>query len=268
MLANLENQQWPQDWKMSIFIPVPKKGNAKACSNYHTTSLISHASKVMLRNLQARFQQYENWELPGVQAEFWRGRGIRDQIANIYWIMEKASESERHSVVSSCLWPHGLYSPWNSPGQNTGVASLSLLQLIFPTQGSNSGLLHCRQILYQLSHKGSPRTLEWGAYPFSSRSSQPRRTRVSCIAGIFFTNWATSSRKTSTSVLLTKVFDCVDHNKLEKFLKKWKYQSTLPVSWEICMWVRKQQLELDMEQWTGSKLGKKYLRLYIVSLFI
>ena len=99
--------------------------------------------------------------------------------------------SESHSVVSDSLWPHGLYSPWNSPDQNTGVGSLSLLQGIFPTQGSNPGLLHYRQILYQLSHKGSPKILEWVAYPFSSRSSQPRNpTRVSCIAGEFFTNWA------------------------------------------------------------------------------
>ena len=84
-----------------------------------------------------------------------------------------------------------MYSPWNSPVQNTGVGSLSLLQGIFPTQRSNPGLPHCRWILYQLSHKGSPRTLEWVAYPFSSGSSQPRNlTGVSCIAGRFFTNWA------------------------------------------------------------------------------
>ena len=87
--------------------------------------------------------------------------------------------------------PRGLYSPWNSPGQNTRVGSLSLLQGIFPTQGLNPGLPHCRRILYQLSHKGSPRTLEWVAYPFSSGSSRPRnQTGVSCIAGGFFTNWA------------------------------------------------------------------------------
>ena len=101
------------------------------------------------------------------------------------------SQSESCSVVSDSLQPHGLYSPWNSPGQNTGVGSLSLLQGIFPTQGLNPGLPHCRQILYQLSHKGSPRILEWVAHPFSRRSSWPRnRTRVSCITGGFFTNWA------------------------------------------------------------------------------
>ena len=84
-------------------------------------------------------------------------------------------------------WP---YSPWNSPGQNTGVGSLSL-QGIFPTQGSKSGLLRCRRILYQLSHKGSSGMLERVAYPFSSGSSHPRnQTGVSCIAGGFFTNWA------------------------------------------------------------------------------
>ena len=98
--------------------------------------------------------------------------------------------SENHSVMSDSLWLHGLYSPWNSPGQNTGVDSLSLLQGIFPAQGLNPGLLHCMWILYQLSHKGSPRILEWVAYPFSSGSSQPRnQTGVSCIAGRFFTNW-------------------------------------------------------------------------------
>ena len=82
--------------------------------------------------------------------------------------------SESRSVLSNSLRTHGLYSPWNSLGQNTGVGSLSLLQGIFPTQGSNPGLLHCRRILYQLSHKGSPRILERVAYHFSSRSLQPR----------------------------------------------------------------------------------------------
>ena len=81
------------------------------------------------------------------------------------------SESASRSVVSDSLRPHGLYSPWNSPGQNTGVGSCSLLQGIFPTQGWNPGLLHCRWILYQLSHKGSPEILEWVAYPFSRGSS-------------------------------------------------------------------------------------------------
>ena len=99
--------------------------------------------------------------------------------------------SESLSVVSNSLWPHGLYSPWNSPAQNAGVGNLSLLQGIFPTQESNSGFSHCRQIVYQLSHKGHQRTLEWVAYPFSSRSSWPsNRTRASCIAGRFFANWA------------------------------------------------------------------------------
>ena len=101
------------------------------------------------------------------------------------------NESESRSLVSNSLLPHGLYSPWNSAGQNTGVGSLALLQGIFPTQGSNPGLPHCRQILYQLSHQGSPRILEWVACPFSRRSSRPRNwIRVSCIAGRFFTNWA------------------------------------------------------------------------------
>ena len=97
--------------------------------------------------------------------------------------------SESRSVVSNCLRPHGLYSSWNSPGENTGVGRCSLLQGIFPTQGLNPGLPHFRRILQQLSHQGSPRILEGVAYPISSRSSQPRnQTSVSCIAGVFFTN--------------------------------------------------------------------------------
>ena len=100
--------------------------------------------------------------------------------------------SESCSVVSDSLQPCGLYSPWNSPGQNAGVGSLSLLQGIFSTQGSNPGLPDCRRILYQLSQKGSPTILKWLDYPFSSGSSQSRnQTGVSCIAGWFFTSWTT-----------------------------------------------------------------------------
>ena len=90
-----KSQQWPQDWKMSVFIPVPKKGNAKECSSYCTIALISHASKVMLKILQARLQQYVNRELPDVQAGFRKGRGTRDQISNIHWTIEKAREFKK-----------------------------------------------------------------------------------------------------------------------------------------------------------------------------
>ena len=91
-----KTQQWPQDWKRSVFIPIPKKGNAKECSNYHTIALISHASKVMLKILQARLQRYMNRELPDVQAGFRKGRGTRDQIANIHWIIKKAREFQKN----------------------------------------------------------------------------------------------------------------------------------------------------------------------------
>ena len=91
-----KTQQWPQDWKRSVFIPIPKKGNAKKCSNYRTAALISHASKVMLKILQARLQQYVNQELPDVQAEFRKGKGTRYQIANIRWINEKAREVQKN----------------------------------------------------------------------------------------------------------------------------------------------------------------------------
>ena len=91
-----KTQQWPQAWERSVFIPIPKKGNAKEWSNYRTIALISHASKVMLKILQARLQQYMNHELPDVQAGFRKSRGTRDQIANICWIIKKARVPEKH----------------------------------------------------------------------------------------------------------------------------------------------------------------------------
>ena len=96
-----KTQQWPQDWKRSVFIPIPKKGNAKECSNYRTIALISHASKIMLKILQARLQQYMNCELPGVQAGFRKGRGTRDQIANIFGTSEKQESSRKTSTFAS-----------------------------------------------------------------------------------------------------------------------------------------------------------------------
>ena len=94
-----KSQQWPQDWKRSVFIPITKKGNPKECSNYHTIALISHASKVMLKILQARFQQHVNRELPNAQGVFRKGRGTRDQIANIHWIIEKAIEFRKKHIL-------------------------------------------------------------------------------------------------------------------------------------------------------------------------
>ena len=95
-----KTQQWPQDWKRSIFIPMPKKGNAKECSNCHTIALISHASNVMLRILLARLQQYVNHELHDVQAAFKKGRGTRDQIANIHWIIKRTIEFQKNMYFS------------------------------------------------------------------------------------------------------------------------------------------------------------------------
>ena len=103
-----KTQQWPQDWKRSVFIPIPKKGDAKECSNYCTIALISHASKVMLKILQARLQQYVNPELPDVQAGFRKGRGTRDQIATIRWIMEKAREFQKNIYSALLTMPKPL----------------------------------------------------------------------------------------------------------------------------------------------------------------
>ena len=93
-------QPWPQDWKRFVFIPIPKKGNAKKCSNYHTIALLSHASKTILKMLQTRLQRYMNQELPDVQAGFRKGRGTKDQIANIPWIIQKARELKKITSAS------------------------------------------------------------------------------------------------------------------------------------------------------------------------
>ena len=134
-----KTQQWPQDWKRSVFIPIQKKGNAKECSHYHTIALISYASKVMLKILQVRLQQYMTHELPDVQAGFRKGRGTRDQIANVCWVIKRA--------------------PWDSPGKNTVVGCHLLLQGIFQTQGSNPDLLClllCKADSLPWYHMGSP----------------------------------------------------------------------------------------------------------------
>ena len=103
-----KSQQWPQDWKRSVFIPIPKKGKAKECSNYHTIALISRASQVMLKILQARLQQYVKRELTDVQSGFRKGRGTRDHIANIHWIIEKAREFPKTSISALLTMPKPL----------------------------------------------------------------------------------------------------------------------------------------------------------------
>ena len=150
-----KTHQWPQDWKRSVFIPIPKKSNAKEGSNYFTISLISHTSKVMLKILQARLWQYINHEIPDVHTGFRKGRGIREQIDNICWVIEKQESSRKASISALLTMPKPL------------------------------------------------------------------------------TVWIT--------------INC------GKFWKRWVYQTTWPATWEICMRVRKQQLELDMEQQTDSK---------------
>ena len=151
-----KTQQWPWVWKRSVFIPIPKKGNAKECSNYHTVVLISCDSKVMLKILQARLQQYLNQELPDIQPEFRKGRGTRDQIANIHWIIEKAREFQKN--IYFCFIDYAKAFVWIT---------------------TNCG----------------------------------------------------------------------------EFLQRWEYQTTLPEKS-----VQKQQLEPDIEQQTGSKLGKEYIK--------
>ena len=111
MSANLETQQWPQDWERSVFIPIPKKGNAKECSNYCIIAFSHMLAKLMLKILQVRLQQYMNWQLPDVQAGFRKGRGTRDQIAKIHWIIEKARVPTKHLLLlywlCQSLWLFG-----------------------------------------------------------------------------------------------------------------------------------------------------------------
>ena len=130
----------------------------------------------------------QQWPLDGRRSVFIPQSQRRAMQNNVQTIIQLHSF---YMLVRQCSKSLKLYSLWNCWGQNTGVSSLYVFQGIFPTQGLNPGLPHCWQILYQMSHKGSPRILEWVAYPFSREPSWPRnQTRVSCIAGRFFTNWA------------------------------------------------------------------------------
>ena len=140
-----ESQQWPQDWKRSVFSPVPKKGNAKECSSYCTIALISHTSKVMLKILQATLQQYVNHELPDVQAGFRKGRGTIDQIANIHWILKKAREFQKNIYLCSidyakafdCVDHHKLWKILEEIDGNTRPPDL-LLEKSVRRSGINS----------------------------------------------------------------------------------------------------------------------------------
>ena len=134
-----KTQQWPQDWKRSVFIPIPKKGNAKEHSNYHTIALIPQASKVMLKILHARLQQYVNCEIPDVQAAFRKGRGTRNQIANICWIIENTREFHKKSTAASLtmLKPPTLCDHMDYTAH--GILQARILEWvgIFPNQKSN-----------------------------------------------------------------------------------------------------------------------------------
>ena len=124
-----KTQQWPQDWKKSVFIPIPKNGNAKDCSNYRSVALISHTSKVMLKILQARLQQYMNRELPDIQGGFRKGRGTKDQIANIHWIIKKAREFQKN--IYFCFIDYA--KAFDSVQFSCSVVSVSSVAQLCPT---------------------------------------------------------------------------------------------------------------------------------------
>ena len=158
---------WPQDWERSEFIAIPKKGTAKECSNYRTIAFISHTRKVMLTILQDRFQEYRNRELSDIQAGFRKGRGTRDQIANIRWIIEKAKEFQKN--IYFCFIDYA-----------KAFDCVKVTQLC-PTL--------CYPMDYTIHGTFQARILEWVAFPFSRVSYQPRdQTQVSGIAGGFFTS--------------------------------------------------------------------------------
>ena len=162
--------------------------------------------------------------------------------------------------MSDFLRPHGLHSPWNSPGQNIRVGSLFLLQEIFPTQESNPGLLHCRWIHYQLRHKGSPRILQWVAHPFSSVSCWPRnRTWVSWFAGKFFTNWAIRVRAGAVNAKQNEW-------KQNQNQKLWKVKNE-PKLWRTRLQLRakyeyKCLTNSEIRHWRNSSVGQKESKYY------
>ena len=146
--------QWPQDCKRSVFIPIPKKGNAKASSNYHTIALISHASKVMFKILQARLQQYMNRGLPDVQSGFRKGRGIRDQTANICWITEKAREFQKnicfidYAKAFHCVDHHKLWKTLKDMGIPDHL--IFLLRNLYAGQGATVRTRHGTTAWFQI----------------------------------------------------------------------------------------------------------------------
>ena len=156
--------------------------------------------------------------------------------------------------MSDSLQPRAPYNPWNSPGQNTGVSSCSLLQEIFPTRGLNPGLLHCRWVLYHLSYQQSPRTLEWVVYPFSSRSSWPRNcTWVSCIAGGFLTSWA-NRKAHPPSLTYLQTPDMEITSTLFTSSRLWVETN---VSWNTKLLSKSQAITLNIQNYRIERVGLK-----------
>ena len=229
---------------MLVFNSIPKKGNAKVCPKYCTIALISHASKVMFKILQARLQQYVNRELLDVQAGFRKGRGTRDQIANICWIIEKAENSRRTSTSALLTMPKPLtvsvQFSWSIMSDSLRYHEPQHARPPYPSPTARVYPHPC-----PLSRWCQP-TISSSVVPFSSC---PRSFPAS---GSFqmsqlFTSGGQSIGASASASVLPITTNC------GKFWRKWEYQTTWPASWEICMQVRKQQLELDMEQQTGSK---------------
>jgi len=156
-----KTQQWPQDWKRSVFIPIPKKDNAKECSNHHTIALISYTSKVMLKILQAGFQQYVNYELPDIQAGFIKGRGTRDQIANIHWIIKKAREFQKnicfidYAKTYDCVDHHKLWKILKEMGIPDHF--ICLLRNLYAGQEATVRIGHGTTDWFQIKKRGTSR---------------------------------------------------------------------------------------------------------------
>ena len=265
--------QWPLDWRRSAFIPITKKGNAKECSNYCTIALISRASNVMVKILQARLQQNMSRELPDVQAGFRKGRGTKDQIANIHWITEKAREFQKG--INFCFMDSANVR-WVQRKREWAGQSGKKRKLI---RGKREGdwLLRRTSILpfwwstcYTPPMKNSLkewsrswRSENWWSYSFEKiGASEITWSHLGNLVSLtdhcdLFFVWEVYVRshlinETPCGHYQRKALTVWITTNCGKFLKRWEYQTTWPASWEICMYVKKEQLKPDMEQ-TGSK---------------
>ena len=255
MVAGMSPWKQPNLGSLGYEFWVARGQRCQRTFNYWTIARISHTSKIMLKILQARLQQYAIWKLPGIQAGFRKGRGTRGQTVNICWIIEKSREFQKMSTSSSLTTQKTLtmllllsrFSRVRLCATPETAAHQAPLSLGFSRQEHRSGL----------------------PFPSPMHESGEWKVKVKSLSRVrlLVTPWTAASQAPPSMgfsrqeywsrVPLPSPFDCVGHNKYGKFLKGWKYQTILPVSWETYMWFKKEHLEPYMEEWTDSKLGNE-----------